>query len=75
MSLLKKLICLIVSICVGILLFNYRTIPSGRLWENYTVLYIPNEVDDSVITMAFNECGIEEYVSYENQRVPVLFKK
>lgn len=74
MSLLKKLICLIVSICVGMLLFNYRTIPSGRLWENYTVLYIPNEVDDSVITMAFNECGIEEYVSYENQRVPVLFK-
>ncbi len=74
MSLLKKLICLIVSICVGILLFNYKTIPSGRLWENYTILYIPNEVDDSVITMAFNECGIEEYVSYENQRVPVLFK-
>jgi hypothetical protein len=74
MSLLKKFICLIISFCTGLLLFNYRTIPSGRLWENYTVLYIPAQVDDSIITSAFNECGIEEFVSYENQRIPVLLK-
>lgn len=74
MSLFKKLLCLAFSILTVILLYNFRTVPSGRLWENYSVLYIPDTVEDSSVVQAFNECQIEEFVSYENQRVPLLFK-
>lgn len=74
MRLLKKFLCLVFSLFVFLSLYKYKTVPSGKLWENYTVLYIPAQTEDSVVTSVFYEFGIEEFVSLNNQRVPILLK-
>ena len=54
-----------------ILLFSVKSIPSGKLWKEYNIVYVPVSSDDSSIKKAFIECGIEDIVSLSGQFLPL----
>lgn len=74
MNLLKKFFIVLFSLFTVVTLYQYKTVPSGKLWDSYTVVYVPVSVDDSLIVDGFNQAGIEEFVCLSKQRVPVMFK-
>lgn len=74
MNLVKKFFIILFSLVTVFTLYKYKTVPSGKLWNSYTVVYIPVSVDDSVVLDGFLENGIEEYICLSKQRVPVMFK-
>ena len=63
--------------CPFIFIFSFfcfywgRTMPSGKLWQEYNVLYVPSSTDDFLVTQIFSEVGIKDYVSLYNQYLPV----
>lgn len=74
MNIIKKYIPLL-AIAISIaLLVIFRSVPTGHVWEGYTVLYVPTEINEKIVTQAFENNGIKEYVALGNQRVPVLLK-
>lgn len=73
MSLIKKVVILIFSLFTAFLMYQFRTVPSGKLWDSYTVIYVPVETDDVVMIDGLNQFDIEEYVCLEKQRVPIMF--
>ncbi len=54
-----------------ILLISFRSVPSGKLWKEYNVLYVPVNSDDSKILTAFEKCGIQDAVYLSGQFLPV----
>lgn len=73
MNLLKKVSIIIFSLFTVLLMYTFRTVPSGKLWDNYTVIYAPVSVEEEIIIDGFNQYEIEEYVCLSKQRVPVMF--
>ena len=58
-----------------ILLFSFRSIPSGKLWKEYNILYVPTEADDAKILSAIEECKIQDVVYLSGQFLPVSFNE
>ena len=54
-----------------ILIFVFKTVPSGKLWKNYSVLCVPVETNDALVLAAANESGIQGLVSLSGQFLPV----
>lgn len=74
MNLVKKFFIILFSLITVFTLYKYKTVPSGKLWNSYTVIYIPVEIEDSLVLDGFFDNGIEEYICLSKQRVPVMFK-
>lgn len=75
MNQVKKFFIIIFSLVTVFVLYNFRTVPSGKLWNSYTVIYVPVSVDDSIMVDGFYNAGIEEFVCLSKQRVPVMFRQ
>ena len=58
-----------------ILIFSFRSLPSGKLWKEYNVIYVPVEADDSVVLQAIEGCGIENAVSLSQQFLPLALNE
>ena len=54
-----------------ILILVFKTIPSGKLWKDYSVLCVPVSTDDSVVMAAINKSGIENTVTQSGQFLPI----
>ena len=54
-----------------ILLISFRSVPSGQLWKEYNVLYVPAESEDSKILTALTKCEIQDAVYLTGQFLPV----
>ena len=54
-----------------ILLISFRSVPSGQLWKEYNVLYVPAESEDSKILTALTKCEIQDAVYLSGQFLPV----
>jgi len=54
-----------------ILLISFRSVPSGKLWKEYNVLYVPADSDDSKILTALTKCEIQNAVFLSGQFLPV----
>lgn len=54
-----------------ILLNMLRTIPNGKLWNSYSVLYVSSQTDDAQVQLALKNTGIEDFVSLSGQFLPV----
>lgn len=72
MNLIKKVFIFIFSLFTVFALYTFRTVPSGKLWDSYTVVYVPVSVDDEVMQDGFTQYQIEEYVSLAKQRIPIM---
>ena len=49
--------------------------PSGKLWKNYSILYVQTETPDFEIKKALEESKINEFVSLKDQYIPSLFSE
>ena len=58
-----------------ILIFSFRSLPSGKLCKEYNVIYVPVEADDSVVLQAIEGCGIENAVSLSQQFLPLALNE
>ena len=41
------------------LLSFFKSIPSGKLWHDYRILYVPVEEDDAKVITAIEQAGIK----------------
>ncbi|MCR5290050.1 MAG: hypothetical protein K6E51_08685 [Treponema sp.] len=58
-------------LCAGIFcLFAFRKIPISRLWKEYTVLYVTNDVPENTILDALYANGCKDVISLSNQQLP-----
>ena len=58
-----------------ILILTLKTLPSGKLWKNYSVLCVPVNTSDSLILSAIEEEGIEGTVSLSGQYLPLALSE
>ncbi len=77
MKLAVKISSLILSFLCLFLIFQFRTIPSGKLWNEYYVLYVPSEVSDSAVYSVLRKKNIPDsaVVSLSVQYLPVTFSE
>ena len=54
-----------------ILLLSVKSIPSGKLWKEYNVVYVPVASEDSIVKAAFDQCEIKDVVSLSGQFLPL----
>ncbi|MFC2385936.1 hypothetical protein [Treponema socranskii] len=73
MSAVKKLsiFCSIAVLSIFVL-FIFRTVPSGNLWERYRIVYVDNASDDDYAAEVLKKAGCENVISLSSQRLPVM---
>ena len=54
-----------------ILILTFKTLPSGKLWKNYSVICVPVNTDDSLVMSAINKAGIQNAVTQSGQFLPI----
>ena len=54
-----------------ILIFAFKTVPSGKLWKNYSVVCVPVETPDSKVMTLIEQAGIKNAVSLSGQYLPI----
>ncbi len=54
-----------------ILILTLKTLPSGKLWKNYSVLCVPVSAPDAQIMQAIKASGINNTVSLSGQYLPI----
>ena len=69
---LKKIIISVLVILSSLFLFcALRSIPAAKLWDGYSVVYVPAGADTAVVQEAFESAGCNDVISLENQFVPI----
>ena len=75
MNIIKKVFPVLGIIIVAVLTITFRTIPKGKTWKNYNILYVKT----TTIPKNFNDImlqnGITEYVSLQNQHIPIMLAR
>ena len=71
MKKILKVIFPLLFVAAVCLVAMFRTVPAGRLWENYKVLYVSINVEDSSVMAAMKQSGIDEVVSLYGQFLPL----
>lgn len=66
-----KFVSPVIFIFCFILVFSLKAMSNGKLWENYSVLYVPAETSDSEVLTTFEETDIKNYVALSNQYLPL----
>ena len=66
-----KLCSPVVFLISLILLLICKTVPSGKLWKNYSVICVPASASDSAVMSAIDEAGIKNAVSLSGQYLPL----
>jgi len=72
MNFIKRYIPFFCIFVAAIVLIIFRSVPSKKLWDDYTVLYVPAEVSDDFVIKALESSQIYDFVCLKNQRVPIL---
>ena len=69
---LKKIVISVLVILSSLFLFcTLRSIPAAKLWDGYSVVYVPAGADTAVVQEAFESAGCNDVISLENQFVPL----
>ena len=72
---IKKYMALLAVFIIIALLVIFRSVPSGKLWNNYSVLYVPASVNTGVVSNILKNEGINEYVCLEDQHIPIMLSE
>ena len=75
MSFIKKVFPVLGIIITAILTFTFRSIPKGKTWENYNILYVKTNTMPANFDNILLDSGIKEYVSLKNQRIPIMLAR
>ena len=68
-----KFVTPLVSLFVLFMLIFFKTIPSGKLWKGFNIIYVPVETEDSVVQDAFKALEITDHFELSGQYLPLLF--
>jgi len=71
LKLYQKILSGIVLLLSIVLILLFRNLPTGKLWENYSLLYVKDETPDSIISEILAQNNIDDYVSLSNQFLPL----
>ena len=63
MKLYQKILASILFISTFVLIGIFKNLPTGKLWNNYTILYVEKETSDSLVSQCLRENGIQEFIS------------
>lgn len=58
-------------LCAAALVSSVR-LPVSSLWRGYSVVYVPVEVEESLVLEALGASGIRDIISLSSQRVPLV---
>ena len=75
MKIQYKLIYTLCSLLSLLVIFTFRSVPSGQIWKKYNILYVAKEADQNAVAAVFSDVGIDDYVSLSNQYLPVNLSK
>ena len=70
-----KIVSPLVFLLSLILILCLKSTPSGKLWKDYSVLYVPKDSDDSIIINALNAADIKNVVSLSGQYLPATLSE
>lgn len=68
-----KFIALFISVLSLFVLFAFKTIPSGKLWKGFNILYVPSQTQESIVLNSFTESKITEHYELSTQYIPLNF--
>lgn len=71
----QKIIFAAFSIISLFLVLSLKSVPSGQLWKNYNIIYVPAETDDNAVMNAIEKAGITDAVVLKNQYLPTLLSE
>lgn len=60
---------IIFSLCI---FFIFRSIPVTKIWNGYSIAYIPIDSDKNVVNKTFEQSGCKNIISFDNQYIPLL---
>lgn len=72
MNIIKKVLPWIGILITAILTITFRTIPKGKTWKNYNIVYVKTDTIPQNVDQIFYDCGVSEFVSLKNQRIPIM---
>ena len=75
MNVFKKIIPAIVFIVTAVLTVNFRSIPKGKTWQDYKILYVSKTVPQNKVEQILNNSGISEYADLNNQNAPIMLAR
>ena len=75
MNIIKKVFPVLGILIAAILTICFRSIPKGKSWNDYRVLYVKTTTMPQNFEELLMDCGITEYVSLKNQRVPIMLSR
>ena len=58
-----------------ILILIFKTVPSGKLWKDYSVICVPVNTPDSTVMAAIQKSGIKNQISLSGQYLPVALSE
>lgn len=75
MKSIKKIVFAGISIISLILVLSLKSVPSGQLWKNYNILYVPVDSDDNIVVSEISKSEIEGAVILSKQYLPVMLSE
>lgn len=75
MSFVKKVLPVLGIIITAVLTFTFRSIPKGKTWEDYNILYVKTNTMPAGFEKILLDCGISEYACLNNQRIPIMLAR
>ena len=63
--------CIIIISILSMIFF--RTLPSSKLWDDYSVVYVQKDADEALIQKLFDDYGCADVISGAEQFVPIEF--
>ena len=75
MKVFKKIVPVLLFLVIALLTVCFRSIPKGKTWKNFKVLYVSNTVPQTTVEKALSNAGIAEYVDLKNQNAPIMLAK
>lgn len=72
---IKQVILFVIILLLSSLIYLFRSVPTGQLWDNYTVFYVPQNVEDEKVIEAFDANGIKDFISLAGQEIPIKLEE
>lgn len=75
MKTFKKILPAVFLIIIAALTINFRSIPKGKTWKDFKVLYVSRTASQTKVEKIFADSGISEYVALNNQNAPIMLAR
>lgn len=76
MTYIKKYAVPLLIIIISLsLMYVLRSLPSAKMWNGYTMMYVDAAAESSFVIQLLEKNGCKDFICLENQKVPLAFSK